>query len=113
MMLEMIEENLQRFSKKLQRFSKKLQRFSKKLQRFFENLPRFFENLPRFFDMLYDVAVIIENRNICWDRMEKRKSQKIPHRNAKLQWGGRKLGLRHRTMCQLMGRRRYISGRNL
>ena len=36
-MMEVIEENLQRFSKKLQ----------------------------RFFDMLYDVAVIIGNRNIC------------------------------------------------
>ena len=37
MMLEVIEENLQRFSKKLQRFS--------------ENLPRFLENLPRFLQL--------------------------------------------------------------
>ena len=40
MMVEMIEENLQRFSKKLQRFSENLQRFSENLQRFSENLRR-------------------------------------------------------------------------
>lgn len=36
-----------------------------KVRRFFFFLRHFLENLRRFFDMLYDVAVIIGNRNIC------------------------------------------------
>ena len=51
--------------KKLRRFSENLQRFSEKVRRFFFFLRHFLENLRRFFDMLYDVAVIIGNRNIC------------------------------------------------
>ena len=44
---------------------KNLQRFTEKVRRFFFFLRHFLENLRRFFDMLYDVAVIIGNRNIC------------------------------------------------
>ena len=51
MMLEIIEENLPCFWENLRRF--------------FFFLPRFLEKVQRFFDMLYDVAVIIGNRNIC------------------------------------------------
>ena len=51
--------------KNLRRFTENLQRFTEKVRRFFFFLRHFSENLRRFFDMLYDVAVIIGNRNIC------------------------------------------------
>ena len=51
--------------KKLRRFSKNLRENLEKVRRFSDFLPRFSEKVPRFFDMLYDVAVIIGNRNIC------------------------------------------------